>query len=152
MSLINGLILSGDWKALFAWKRWLPKDSATMLSIYLDRFQKKKIILRNMRFFGTIMAFWLLLLSCFPCSDKQKDCLPVSASISSTTDHDKHQQEIEHCTPFCVCSCCAVTTVSQEPVFYSFNRPLFGKTTYLAYETPVFSNISVAIWQPPRFC
>lgn len=106
-----------------------------------------------MRFFGIILAFWLLLLSCFPCSDRQQEYAhDDTAVVSNSTDQQQHEDGIEHCTPFCVCACCAVSTVSQEPVYYSFQRPLFGKATYTDYETPLFSNIAVSIWQPPRAC
>lgn len=103
-----------------------------------------------MKITGLIMACWLLFLSFVPCGDRQDCSVAADAVVTAGTDHQQHDQDIEHCTPFCSCACCASSTVSPSPVFFTLNKKGFGKMPYADYHTGMFSNISCSIWQPPR--
>lgn len=68
----------------------------------------------------------------------------------STAEHDKHTDEEEQCSPFCICTCCGVT----------MNIPKVLAAVTSQVETPVEVNtslpninleeLSYSIWQPPK--
>lgn len=96
------------------------------------------------------MSFWLLIVACIPCNDNKECSSPKPEQVSATTSHHQHNHQTEHCSPFCICSCCA------SSVFYASSKPLdipysISITQEYAYfNIAPSSKISFGIWQPPR--
>lgn len=92
-----------------------------------------------------------MVLTWVPCFDKE-DCKYVSTEkyTLATTDHSSHDNDTEHCSPFCMCVCCgqSVTNIFY-PIFFPNLAPL------LVQELPIYT-LSFAsedyffIWQPPK--
>lgn len=105
-----------------------------------------------MKFFALIMSVWLLILSCLPCGDSREYNDRGATAISAKTDHQQRKQGIEHCTPFCSCSCCSISLSYPNILTYTIANKLFTTKKYSAYSTPFCKEVSLAIWQPPKIC
>jgi hypothetical protein len=106
-----------------------------------------------MKFLILLFNFYILALSILPCNDVDvcNENSDTKISMLTTNNKDDHKQT-ENCTPFCICSCCAVPIIHQAT-----NTNEIVKQTYLSVQYPslkIFypSYSSVAIWQPPKFC
>lgn len=92
----------------------------------------------------------MLYLSCLPCSDSKECTVTVEAKISAIDSHQKHNHDQEACTPFCTCSCCAITA------FYSVYYKTQGvKSFLLTRKYPIYNvafntEVYYSIWQPPK--
>ena len=95
------------------------------------------------------MAVYMLLLGCLPCSDGS-DCtdeaVATAVSHNESPGHDEHRK---HCTPFCVCACCAVPVVQMHTaiVLHHFSVAVPGAALY---DEDFSSRNLHNIWQPPR--
>lgn len=105
-----------------------------------------------MRLACSFIAIYILALSVYPCSD-QETCADEriqGVTAVNVQGHDHAGNESDHCTPFCICSCCATHIQLQ----YAFDITLVN----LVHNTPVATryiekpslNNSKAIWQPPK--
>ncbi|MFM9944723.1 MAG: DUF6660 family protein [Bacteroidia bacterium] len=101
--------------------------------------------------FTLIFSFYLLALAVMACSDKE-DCKYVSTykSISTATDHSNHDNDVEKCSPFCMCACCGLSyNFSYFPTDLGLNfQTSVIKTSF--YNTCFVSEVSFSIWQPPK--
>src|SRR5688572_31168813 len=90
-------------------------------------------------------------LSVYPCNDSDicVDDQKVSYSIVNSNDHDHSSNELDLCTPFCTCSCCAAHI--QVPLTFSYNlKPSLSSTPFNFYSSVFVDRLSYSIWQPPR--
>ena len=100
-----------------------------------------------MRIVAFILSLYVLVLTAIPCVDKPEDTALQKCVLSSKTAD--HQQEIDHCSPFCTCNCCASPKIQQEAdvVFTS----LEVQYDYFTAATPrLTSSHFTAVWQPPQ--
>lgn len=76
-----------------------------------------------MKIFAYILVLIVLTLTLTPCIDKP---LNYHADLTEFAKHseDSHQQDIDHCSPFCTCQCCQ--TSLHVPLLFSVN---FSQTT-----------------------
>ena len=103
-----------------------------------------------MKIFILIFSFYLLGLSCLPCGDKNECTVKATTTVSTPINHDKHSQDTEHCTPFCTCSCCAVSVSLPATVFYKIHKRIFPTKKYPMYDVSYNSQVSFSIWKPPK--
>jgi hypothetical protein len=87
-----------------------------------------------------------------PCTDKE-DCKYQSEQSSSSladTDHSNHDQDEEHCPPFCVCTCCGQTFSTD--FLYSFIPFIVAPSSedFPIYTSAFVSEVYFNIWQPPK--
>jgi len=61
-----------------------------------------------MRIFAYILPAYILLISALPCIDKPYNNAGNYSELAKNTSND-HQNESDHCSPFCTCYCCAST-------------------------------------------
>ncbi|ACT92830.1 DUF6660 family protein [Dyadobacter fermentans] len=104
-----------------------------------------------MRFSLIILAFYIGLLSCFPCQDAP---VRMAGQISTQAGHDDAGHEDEpgdYCSPFCICACCA--TVNMPPKISGFTvpspMPAPSRESFLYKASSAQTNAHL-IWQPPR--
>jgi hypothetical protein len=90
-------------------------------------------------------------LAFYPCADGGR-CADEyeSIALADGTDHDHHESETDHCSPLCICSCCAtvfqITRVTIDiPIHVTHHTPV--TTPYI--EANMAGDI-YSIWQPPR--
>ena len=105
-----------------------------------------------MKTFWINFAFYILTISLLPCTDTA-DCNDhnLVAEIDNS-NHQKDSNNTEQCSPFCICSCCGITTVQlQIPLLTFTNHIYFAKvkqTIFYQLYTP--TNNYNNIWQPPK--
>lgn len=104
-----------------------------------------------MKSFWTIFSFYILILSALPCTDREECSLTNVAQTEHS--HEGHSHEKDHCTPFCICSCCGInTTIEIVPDFdftqlaYSLDIP----KQVSHYKAVYTDNYFAPIWQPPK--
>ncbi|MGF7218723.1 hypothetical protein GGR92_004902 [Spirosoma lacussanchae] len=111
-----------------------------------------------MKWLTTLLAFYLLALSLWPCTDEP---LPTTgqagrvmvASATPTESEQAHHHEQDACSPFCICACCAATLTVAPRFQYSLspsveNAPAAVAGFSYASEHPL--DPITAIWQPPQ--
>jgi hypothetical protein len=59
-----------------------------------------------MKYFAYILSFIVLVLTVNPCIDGLKDNALQKSEISQSTNNNNHQNDTDHCSPFCTCQCC----------------------------------------------
>jgi hypothetical protein len=104
------------------------------------------------KFLSIIFGFYLFALAVIPCRD-QDDCKYSIDKQSSgvATNHAEHENDAEHCSPFCMCACCIQScSFTKFQVNLALNFPIITKkiTVYHSLST---SSVSYSIWQPPKF-
>lgn len=112
--------------------------------------QHKQLFLQPVKSFFFIVAFALLYLSCLPCGDSQECNVKVEAKITATEDHQQHNHEAEACTPFCTCSCCAVSAFFSPHSKGQSTTIAFSSNKYSLYDITFHSEVFTSIWQPPQ--
>jgi hypothetical protein len=89
-------------------------------------------------------------MSCLPCGDGNECNKKAATEISTTDNHQEHNHDAESCTPFCTCSCCALS------IFYSGFSKAQDVLAILQSEKHLLSNVAFnteayySIWQPPK--
>lgn len=90
-------------------------------------------------------------LSAYPCNDSDIciDDQKSSYSILNANDHDHSSSELDLCTPFCTCSCCAAHI--QVPITFNYTiERTFSTSPFKFYSSVFLDRLSYSIWQPPR--
>jgi hypothetical protein len=59
-----------------------------------------------MKYFAYILSFIVIALTVNPCIDGLKDSTLQKSEISHSQDNSNHQNDTDHCSPFCTCQCC----------------------------------------------
>jgi hypothetical protein len=106
-----------------------------------------------------ILTIYMIALSLIPCGDGGGGIVEIvnhfmGVEHQHVSDHEQHSNGCgdDTCTPFCVCSCCSITT--SIPANASFTSGYF---TLIYQKLPSFksnfysSGFLTSIWQPPRF-
>ncbi|MGY0392202.1 DUF6660 family protein [Bizionia sp. KMM 8389] len=102
-----------------------------------------------MKFVTIIFSIYVLALNIIPCEDTIVVSNDVEVAITQLEiDHHEHQ-EVDMCSPFCICQCCQINITQFQ--FYSVQFYLENITTqdffYLNKSEKDFLN---SILQPPR--
>ncbi len=119
-------------------------------SLFLVNIATYPAIFATMKFLFVFLGFFLLYLSCLPCSDSTECNATSEVKISASTNHQEHNHSKEACTPFCTCSCCAASA------FYNpLNKVQVAKIGFQSEKFPLYnenfnSEVSYSIWQPPK--
>ncbi|MCB0676845.1 MAG: hypothetical protein KDC30_09175 [Saprospiraceae bacterium] len=111
-----------------------------------------------MNWISAILSVYLLALALLPCADEAGcdasiDFARAALEATGGEAHDHGSGCADHCSPFCLCSCCQLTIrVPGKPLLYTPpTRPGIP-------DPPIFEPLSQGltvvnnIWQPPRSC
>ncbi len=110
-----------------------------------------------MKLINTILALYVLVLSCIPCSDETEQILPAySSSYIHTSNthsgHNHHNESCDLCSPFCICACCGgfgfepKQIILKELLLADFPSDRNYYTFYDSFSSNFYGNI----WQPPK--
>ena len=113
-------------------------------------FRQFLLSLPPMKIFVFIMSFFLLYLSCLPCSDSKECNIKAEQKVSATTNHQQHKHTSEACTPFCTCSCCAASAFHQPFAKQQALKQIFQSVKYHIQNDSFLSQEFSSIWQPPK--
>ncbi|WP_119080399.1 DUF6660 family protein [Chitinophaga alhagiae] len=103
-----------------------------------------------MKAWSFLLSIWMLACAGLPCADRCTDA-----------DHEPAQEEVhvplketrdsgDLCSPFCVCSCCAVISVLPKNAAF-LNKPVILNAPVSRYLIPPVQEVADSFWQPPRF-
>ena len=103
-----------------------------------------------MKFLAVLLSLYILLLTAIPCADVAPgNSLCKSEITKSTANHNHQHPDIDHCSPFCTCNCCA-SPVLQIDTVVDFICIKFSTYTYPEYSSAITSWFTPSIWQPPK--
>lgn len=110
---------------------------------------------RSMKIFYLTFIFYLLVLSWQPCNDLSAK---ISSGKSDSIAEINHLNETEEpceeddCSPFCICSCCHISTVYANLNFSVTSAFIarFEKTSAVEYQNSYSHQNLDLIWQPPK--
>lgn len=94
--------------------------------------------------------FILTALSTYPCTDGGS-CADEKKTGKTVTvsEHEHSPNEIDLCSPFCVCSCCSTQVSQPNYFFYTAFSPMYSDFNSKVRSHSVKS-IYFSIWQPPK--
>jgi hypothetical protein len=112
-----------------------------------------------MKLNSIFLGFYFLLIAFVPCSDGNGGIVEYMNHLFNIENvdfvaHDHHDKSCEddHCSPFCICSCCSMALEVPAEEGFSLNMPLgndFDRPESIILFT--FSSFATSIWEPPRF-
>ena len=105
------------------------------------------------KFFWSIFAIYILLISILPCGDSHDEHVDKYKTELSANDHSKHNHETESCSPFCHCACCGQTLTFPPgiPLIPKGERPLAFIKANSIFEQRFNATYFANIWQPPQW-
>lgn len=104
-------------------------------------------------------TIYILFLSLIPCSDGGSGIVEIAMHLFGVThqeysDHEQHSNTCgdDHCSTFCICSCCssAVDFPAKLPLLFKSPAPLPG-TTPSFFSNIIHSSFTFPVWQPPKY-
>jgi hypothetical protein len=101
-----------------------------------------------MKLFATILSVYFLVLTAIPCMDEPEDRSVQKSEISPKTS-ESHHNDIDHCSPFCTCNCCATPVVNHDTIM-EFICVKFSEFNFPNYCSRFSNAYFVSIWQPPQ--
>ncbi len=116
-------------------------------SLHLKKINK--VLLQPMKLFTLIMAFVVFFASITPCADSV-GAVKDNRTVELSTNHQSSSPgDMDFCSPFCICACCAG---------FVYNPNLYQISEVTAPYNPIkeafinadISSISLPIWQPPQ--
>jgi hypothetical protein len=99
-----------------------------------------------------LLAFYVMAISCFPCQDEIVISLQnkVKTEVATASGHASDCKP-DLCSPFCICACCAGTTML-SPLLklprIRFNES--GPDVVFLYKSFLAGGELATIWQPPK--
>jgi hypothetical protein len=100
-----------------------------------------------MKIIAYILSLVILSLTVVPCMDKTEDNILRKIDITQNTQN--HQQDSDHCSPFCACFCCASSITNQANISH-LNLIAFSQKLNTEYLLSFASQDFTSIWQPPK--
>jgi uncharacterized protein DUF6660 len=122
----------------------------TFLKTILYEFATYPVTFARMKFLFVFLGFYILSLSCIPCSDGNECNAQSEVKVSALNTHQEHDHSKEACSPFCTCSCCAA------PAFYLAQsksqtaKDIFQTEKYPIHNEDFSTEVLNSIWQPPK--
>ena len=101
-----------------------------------------------MKIIAIILSVYILVLTAVPCIDVPQDNTLHKTELSTKTS-DNHQSNTNNCSPFWPCNSCVAPVVSKV-CSLSFNCFSYSQTYFAEYQSGHITNLSLAIWQPPK--
>jgi hypothetical protein len=101
-----------------------------------------------MKVLTLILTLYILVLIAIPCVDR------LFEGTSHTTEHagsagHNHENEEDHCSPFCDCNCCGTLVLSIETIVLPEAAAIPAKVVFW-YPTKFISEPYRSIWLPPE--
>jgi len=101
-----------------------------------------------MNFLAFILSVYILILTAMPCVDVNKECALQKAELTQTTNQN-HHNDIDCCSPFCTCDCCATHVIQKENVIH-FDFTTIPQKCVTEYTSFYISSTYASIWHPPK--
>jgi hypothetical protein len=102
-----------------------------------------------MKLLSLLLSAFIFSLSLIPCADGK--CVDKEESIFSykVLQQDNCNDDIEECSPLCVCSCCGIVVTMAEALRFSVLKH-FSIAHFFSFDTSKATSDIPTIWQPPK--
>ncbi len=99
-----------------------------------------------------LLALLFSTLAFTPCADMHAESVAAEVGHFDDNASDDPCENTDHCTPFCVCSCCGALSVQlvapvQLELYVSLPKP---RQRAMFEPNIIGSNFPAKAWQPPR--
>ena len=98
-----------------------------------------------------IFALYIIFLTTMPCVDILENCglHQCDTVLCPQNSHSQEHNDIDNCSPFCVCNCCQVSVVTQAIVILAEpSRICINTIRDIAIGK--IQEIPFPFWQPPK--
>jgi len=101
-----------------------------------------------MKLFCFIFSMYVIILCGFPCRDNGEHS-DKTFHTEQSTNNAQHDQYCHHCSPFCVCNCCQVNTLTGTKLTLD---GIYTTPQILVYRIKEvhLAEVVTPIWQPPK--
>lgn len=108
-----------------------------------------------MRLIAAILALLVLSLSGVPCSDSVaapvKDGDMQTLLVHTPDDRNHEHNGIDHCSPFCVCGCCATFSIMATPMLLPQRAVPQAGIEFARYPGCAPKSMPLDVWEPPKY-
>lgn len=102
-----------------------------------------------MKLITFILSIYIFALNLAPCADYVESNNDIKTEISQSLDDDHNHQNLDLCTPFCICQCCHINTTYFQ--FVDFNPDIsYISTQDFFYLSGTEKDFNTSILQPPK--
>lgn len=102
-------------------------------------------MVRLLAFILSLYVSFLITIPCVECHDEYKLAKTEIAHVAGRS----HNQEADHCSPFCTCTCCSTPVIYLAKAIqlccYTMHLQPYKEYRISEVNAPTFS-----IWQPPQ--
>lgn len=102
-----------------------------------------------MKYLAFILSIYILALNLAPCEDYTVLDNEVQTEISQIFDNDHQHQDLDLCSPFCICQCCHISTMNFKFVDVKFNTSYISTQDFF-YQNGIVKDFTTSILQPPK--
>jgi hypothetical protein len=104
-----------------------------------------------MKFLAFILSLYIYTLNLAPCEDYEAGVFnnDVKTEISQIVDNDHQHQDLDLCSPFCICQCCHISTMTFKFVDVKFNTSYISTQDFF-YQNGIEKDFTTSILQPPK--
>lgn len=107
-----------------------------------------------MRLIACILAVLVLFLSGLPCADtdtgQERQLMPFATQDTPPAPAHDHTHDLDLCSPFCVCSCCATFSVVVVPFVLAEPQVQLSVSCYAVPPGRATIAMPFPVWQPPQ--
>ena len=134
------------WKKKKYWSLTNSFDDVSLLLYFL--FYTFAVISKLMKVFARLLSLYILVLTAVPCFDVPQDQALAKTELSQQNDASR-QQDMDSCSPFCVCDCCQISIfVNSMPNLQCFpvHSPKFIEYPRNIQDTTLFDFLKPPIY------
>lgn len=122
-----------------------------LLSNFISVFHFYRLYLQtDMRILACILSFYIIALTAIPCIDLPEDHDVQTIEMTQNTGDHQHPKDIDHCSPFCTCNCCASPIIQHDLSIQFDSFSFLQQYISTKYSSEFVSRYSGSIWQPPQ--
>ncbi|WP_394342004.1 DUF6660 family protein [Pseudochryseolinea flava] len=103
------------------------------------------------RFASIFFALYIAFAACFPCSDGDAcaDDMREDSSITIVSPQEHAAEEVDLCSPFCICSCCSASIQQPKYFVFEFHRSITSDLFFFV-KPQATQSVAYSVWQPPK--
>jgi hypothetical protein len=128
--------------------KYFQHENRNSRFIYFPLFLLYLCFVKGLHF---LFALYIAALSVYPCSDAET-CVgedPIT-TLLSIGGHHHAAGELDLCTPFCICACCATHAQVAPTAEIMVATIAHNTAVFTPYRENHSAGIAVSVWQPPK--
>lgn len=97
-----------------------------------------------------LFTAYLLVLMVMPCNEHEAESNAKQELTQGNDNHSHKDDELDLCTPFCICNSCVAAIILQSQFEINFFIPATPGSKTSNFYKSVNSQFHGSIWQPPK--